>query len=246
MSKPIIMIGGRSDTGKTASLKDLKDPSEVLYLNFDPKDMPFRNDFAEVKVTDPYTLHTITDKLLETGLDKYKVLVIDSITACMSLYATKYIGKNCQNKMAAWGDYGSFYDEWAKQKLPLLKQAVIVLAHVTDFEDADTLRSYSQAAVQGRLKNIGLEADFGVVVNTVLMPVETLKEYDNPLLTITEEDEIEGFKHVYQTRKTLETAGGKIRSPIGTKGLPPMWDRSETYINPDAQIILDKYKQFYK
>jgi hypothetical protein len=239
MSDNIVFLGGRSDTGKTASLRNLKDPKGVLYLNFESKKPPFASQFTEKKVTDPYTLHTVTEKLIETGKEKYHTLVVDSITACMSLFSTKFIGKDCPNKMAAWGDYKTFYDVWAKQMLPSLEQNVIVLAHITNFEDEDTLQTYTQAVVQGSLKHIGLEADFGVVVNTAIVPLENLKDFENPLLTITEEEEIEGFKHVIQTRKTLETKDTKIRSPMG------MWDKSETYIDSDVQHVLDRINNYY-
>jgi hypothetical protein len=240
MSDNIVFLGGRSDTGKTASLRNLKNPEGVLYLNFESKNPPFASKFTEKKITDPYTLHTITEKLIETGTEKYHTLVIDSITACMSLFTTKYIGKDCTNKMAAWGDYKTFYDKWAKQMLPSLQQNIIVLAHITNFEDEDTLQTYTQAVVQGSLKHIGVEADFGLVANTALVPLIALKEFTNPLLKITKEEELEGFKHVIQTRKTLETKDTKIRSPMG------MWDRSETYIDSDVQLLLDRIKQYYK
>ena len=238
MSDNIIFLGGRSDTGKTASLRNLKDPAGVLYLNFEAKSPPFVCQFTEKKVTNPYTLHSVTEKLIETGTEKFHTVVVDSITACMSLYTTKYIGKDCPNKMAAWGEYKTFYDKWAKQLLPQLKQQVIVLAHIANFEDEDTLQTYTQAVVQGSLKHIGLEADFGLVANTVILPLAVLKNFSNPLLTITEEEEIEGFKHVIQTRKTLETKSTKIRAPMD------MWDRSETYIDSDVQLLLDKIKQY--
>lgn len=239
MSDSIVFLGGRSDTGKTASLRNLKDPKGVLYLNFESKKPPYASQFTEKQVTDPYTLHTVSEKLIETGMEKYHTLVVDSITACMSLYATKYIGKDCENKMGAWGDYKEFYEKWAKQMLPKIEQNVIVLAHITNFEDTDTLQTYTQAVVQGSLKHVGLEADFGVVVNTAIVPLEKLKDFENPLLTITEEEEIEGFKHVIQTRKTLETKDTKIRSPMG------MWDKTETYIDSDVQHVLDRINNYY-
>jgi hypothetical protein len=241
MSDNIIFVGGRSDTGKTASLRNLKDPEGVLYLNFESKKPPFASKFKEQKVTDPYTLQEVTQKLIDggKGTEKFHTLIVDSITACMALYTTKYIGKDCPNKMAAWGDYGSFYEKWAKQQLPQLKQNVIVLAHIDEYEEKGTLKTYVQAVVQGKLKNIGLEADFGVVVNTAIVSTEVLKEFNNPLLTITEEEEIDGYKHVIQTRKTNETKDTKIRSGMG------MWSREETYIDSDVQLVLDRINQYY-
>ena len=239
MKKPIIFLGGRSDTGKSASLRNLCDPSRVLYLNFEGKDLPFKSGFKEVNVNDPYTLHEITHKLIEKGKKQYDVLVVDSITACMALFSTVHIGKDCPNKMAAWGDYGSFYEVWAKQLLPQLEQTVVVLAHIDYYEEPGELDGYFQAVVQGRLKHIGLEADFSVVVNTALLPTEKLVDYPNKNLVITDDEEIEGFKHVLQVRKTLETKDTKIRAPMG------MWDKTETYIDSDVQIVLARIINFY-
>lgn len=243
MDKPIVMIGGRSDTGKTASLRNLTDPGKKLYLNFEGKQPPFPCKFVQQPITDPYTLHKLSLQLIEHGTAKFDTLIIDSISACMGLYSTKYIGKNCENKMAGWGNYGSFYEKWANEMLPLLPQTVIVLAHIDAYEDEDTMRTYTQAVVQGKLKRIGLEADFGVVANTVVMPTDELKDFNSPFLNVTEEDELEGFKHVIQTRKTLETKDTKIRSPIGP---PVFWEKDETFIDSDVQIILDRYNQYYK
>jgi len=241
MSDNIVFLGGRSDTGKTASLRNLKNPEGVLYLNFESKKPPFASKFKEQKVTDPYTLHSVMQRMIdgEKGTEKFHTVIVDSITACMALYSTRYIGKDCQNKMQAWGEYGSFYEKWAKQQVPELKQNLIVLAHIDEYEEKATLNTYVQAVVQGKLKNIGLEADFGLVANTAVVDVETLKNFQNPLLNITEEEEIDGFKYVIQTRKTLETKDTKIRAPMG------MWDKSETYIDSDVQHVLDRINQYY-
>lgn len=239
MQKPIIFLGGRSATGKTAALRNLKNPEKALYLNFEAKDVPFRANWKEKRVTDPYTLHSVSQRLIADGTKKFDTLIVDSITACMALFATKYIGKDCPNKMVAWGDYGSFYETWAKQMLPEIPQQVIVIAHVDDYEDKSTMESYSQAVVQGRLKGIGLEADFGSIFGTTVVKTEDLKEFNNPYLNITEDEELEGFKHVIQTRRTEETKHTKIRSSMG------MWAKSETYIDSDVQILLDRYNEFY-
>lgn len=239
MQKPIIFLSGRSDTGKTASLRNLENPKKKLYLNFESKDVPFQFDFVERKIVDPYQLHTLSEKLIENGTEKFDTLIVDSITACMSLFTVKYMGQDCTDTRAAWGAYGDFYEKWAKEILPRLPQQVIVLAHVDEYEEKGTLNTYYQAVVQGRLAKIGLEADFGLVANTVLMPTADLKNFETPLLNVTEEDEIEGFKYVIQTRKTLDTKDTKIRSPLG------MWDKNETYIDSNVQLLLDRFNQYY-
>lgn len=240
MIAPRIMLGGRSDTGKSASLSNLRNPEKKLYLNFEGKPLPFAHNFVEKVATDPYTLHKISEGLITSGTDKFDTVIIDSITACMALFATKYINKECKDKMNAWGDYGNLYEKWAKMYLPNIPQQVIVLAHITDYEDASTLEHYTQAVVQGKLQKIGLEANFGVVVNTAIEKVETLNNFQNSLLNITPDEEIEKFKHVLQVHKTLETKDTKIRSPM------KMWTRDETFIDSDVQLVLDRFNEYYK
>lgn len=67
-----------------------------------------------------------------------------------------------------------------------------------------------------------------------------LKDYKNDLLHITEEDEMVGFKYVFQTKITKNTTGERIRSPMG------LFDRSETFMDNDAQILLDHLQKFYE
>ena len=59
------------------------------------------------------------------------------------------------------------------------------------------------------------------------------------MLTITEEEEMIGMKYVFQTRLTKETVYERIRSPMG------MWRVDETYIDNDAQLVLNKLQQYY-
>ena len=60
------------------------------------------------------------------------------------------------------------------------------------------------------------------------------------MLHITEEDELVNFKYVFQTKITKTTTGERIRSPMG------LFSTKETYIDNDAQILLDHLTEFYK
>ena len=53
---------------------------------------------------------------------------------------------------------------------------------------------------------------------TKKVPVKVLKNFQNDLLVITEEEEELGFKHVFQTRLTKDSVGERIRSPMGMFG----------------------------
>ena len=87
--------------------------------------------------------------------------------------------------------------------------------------------------------NTGVESFFTNVIATKKMAVSKLKD-TNPLLTITEEEEMLGYKYVYQTRLTKETVNERIRSPMG------MWTKEETYIDNNVQHVIDKLRAYYK
>ena len=81
--------------------------------------------------------------------------------------------------------------------------------------------------------------DFSTVVSVRRIPIAELSKYGSPLLNITEEEEMLGFKHVYQTKLTKETINERIRASMG------MWDTKETFIDNDAQYLLDRLHTYY-
>jgi len=93
--------------------------------------------------------------------------------------------------------------------------------------------------IKGALKNNGVESYFSTVVATKKVALTTLEDYENDLLNITEQDELLGYKHVFQTQLTKQTIGERIRSPMG------MFTRSETFIDNDAQRLLDHLHSYY-
>ena len=66
-----------------------------------------------------------------------------------------------------------------------------------------------------------------------------LEDYHNDMLHITEEDEIEGFKYVFQTKIDKKTLGERIRAPKG------LFSIKETFIDNDCQVLLDKLDKYY-
>lgn len=82
--------------------------------------------------------------------------------------------------------------------------------------------------------------DFSCVVAAKRMTIKDLNGYSSPLLNISEEDKELGFKHVFQTRQTKVTVGERIRSPMG------LFDKNQTFMDNDAQILLDHLEDFYK
>ena len=72
------------------------------------------------------------------------------------------------------------------------------------------------------------------------MQLKHLKNYENDLLVVTPEEEMLGFKHVFQTCITKDTVHERIRSPRF------MWKTSETFIDNDAMKVLNRIKEFYE
>ena len=51
----LVMISGESASGKSASLRNIPNQSRWMYLNAEAgKKLPFKNNFHEIIVTDPY------------------------------------------------------------------------------------------------------------------------------------------------------------------------------------------------
>ena len=71
------------------------------------------------------------------------------------------------------------------------------------------------------------------------MALKALEKYNSDLLNITPQEEALGFKYVFQTMLTKETVNERIRGPLG------MWLPNETFIDNNAQLVLDRLKQYY-
>ena len=71
------------------------------------------------------------------------------------------------------------------------------------------------------------------------MPVKKLKEekFQNPMLIITEEEEDDGVKYVFQTRPYKGT-GNTCRGKWG------MWERNYLYIDADANALMNHIKAY--
>lgn len=81
--------------------------------------------------------------------------------------------------------------------------------------------------------------DFSCIVSCKRLPLKELKDYANDLLPITPDDEIQGYKHVFQTQLTKKTVGERIRGPMG------LFTRAQTFIDNDCQLVLNKLHEFY-
>lgn len=233
----MILVAGESSTGKSASLKDIRDQSQWLYMNTEAgKRLPFKNSFQTARVDEPYQIYEGFD--YGTGRDDIKGAIVDSLTFLMDMFESQYI-IGSTNTMKAWGDYQQFFKVLMQDKVVKFAKPVIITAHTLKVHNESTMSYDVSVPIKGALKNNGIEAYFSTVVAAKKVSLKELEPYASDLLTISEDDELLGYKHVFQTRLTKQTVGERIRSPMG------MFTREQTYMNNDAQLLLDHLHAFY-
>lgn len=238
MNNNLILVVGKSTNGKSASLRNLKNPEGVAYLNTENnKALPFRSKFQPLRVTDPYQIYDAFTELADN--DDIHTIVIDTATYMMDMFESMYVIPST-NTQKAWGDYAQFFIVLMQQYVANSSKRVIILAHTADINNETEMILETRVKVKGSLMSKGIESFFTQVVSAKRLPIKALKGYDNSLLEITEEDEINGYKYVYQTRPTKETAHEWIRSPMG------MWDREETFIDNDIELVLERIAEYYE
>lgn len=86
----LVLLCGKSATGKSASLMNLKNPEGVMYLNCEAgKRLPFRAKFKQFVITDPLQVIEAFDHA-ETQ-DDIHTIVVDSLTYLLDMYESVYV-----------------------------------------------------------------------------------------------------------------------------------------------------------
>ena len=89
-NKNIVLIMGKPNTGKSTSLRLLKNQDRMVYMNADLKELPFKNNFkANVEIADALDVMDFIDQIenepsVEGG-------ILDTITFLMSMYERQYV-----------------------------------------------------------------------------------------------------------------------------------------------------------
>lgn len=234
----LVLVVGFSATGKSASLRNIRNQEKWLYLNTEAgKRLPFRNKLDSKRIDDPYQIHEAFDYATENPT-VYDGLIVDSLTFLMDMFETQYV-LNSSNTMQAWGNFSQFFKVLMQEKVVRFAKPVVITAHVKDELDEKAMDMKTSVPIKGSLKNNGVEAYFSTVVAAKKMAIKDLASYDSNLLHISEEDKELGYKHVFQTRPTKTTIGEKIRSPMG------LFEKSQTFMDNDVQLLLDHLRAFY-
>lgn len=234
----LILISGFSATGKSASLQNIRNQEKWINLNTEAgKRLPFRNSFQNFRIDDPYQVHEAFD--YGTNNPDIEGIILDSATFLMDMMETQYV-LGSSDTMKGWSNYAQFFKVLMQQKVVLFGKPVIITAHVKDELDEKAMEMKTGVPIKGSLKNNGVESYFSTVVSTKKITIKDLAGYESELLNISEEEQELGYKHVFQTRITKGTLGEKIRSPMG------LFTKKETYMDNDAQILLDHLGAFYR
>lgn len=233
----LVLISGKSATGKTASLKDIKDPKGVMYLNCESgKRLPFKSEFVQLTITDPLDIY---QAFIEAeDMPHIHTIVVDTITYMMDMYESVHVLTSA-NTMQAWGQFAQFFKVLMQNYVASSSKKVIFLAHTLDTLNESEMVMETYVPVKGSLKNNGIESYFSTVISTKKVPLRNLKDYESDLLIITPEEEALGFKYVYQTKLTKETVNERLRSPLG------LFSTEETYIDNNVQLVLDRLEEYY-
>jgi hypothetical protein len=235
-NRHIVLVCGKSASGKTASLKDLKDPRGVFYLNCESgKELPFPAKFRKKTITDPKHIPIFIEKAEER--DDIHTIVIDTVTFMMDMYESVHVLPS-SNTMKAWGDYAQFFKQLMQKTVAESSKNIVMLAHTSDVFNEGDMVTETMVKVKGSLMNQGIESYFNNVIACKKVPISKLTDH-NDLLHISPEDEARGFKYVFQTKLTKETSNERIRGPM------MMWDENETFIDNNLQQVLDRQRDYY-
>lgn len=234
----LVLICGTSASGKSASLRNIRNQERWLYMNTEAgKRLPFKNKFRSARVDDPYQVLEAFDYAIAHP-DDVDGIIVDSLTFLMEMYESKYVLTSA-NTMKAWSEFQQFFKELMQDKVIKFGKPVIFTAHTLKVLNESTGEFEVSVPIKGALKNNGVEAYFSTIVAAKKLPLKEVLEYKNDLLHVTEDDQAVNFKYVFQTRLTKTTTGERIRSPMG------LFSREETLMDNDAQILLDHLNKFY-
>ena len=150
----LVLLCGKSATGKSASLMGLEKPEGVMYLNCEAgKKLPFRAKFKQFTITDPLQVYEAFEAA-ETMPDTHTI-VVDTLTYLMDMYESIYV-YNSANTQKAWGDFAQYYKALMQNYVAKSTKNVIFLAHTADALNEGEMVMETKVPVKGAIKNNGI------------------------------------------------------------------------------------------
>lgn len=235
----MVLICGDSSTGKSAALRNM---SNTIVFNCEGgKRLPFRTSTEQrmksINITDPMQLPALFDQVAANPA--VENIVIDGLNFLMDMYESQYV-LTAMDTQKAWGEYAQYFKRFMQEHVAVTKKNVIFTAHIKEIVNKKTLATRIMVPVKGSLLNQGVEAFFTTIVYTKKVRLTDLREYENSMLQFSEEDEMLGYKHVFQTRTTADTTDERVRSPMG------MFTIKETFIDNDVVPLFKHMHKYYQ
>lgn len=238
-NKNIVLIMGPPSSGKSTSLMQLTNQSEMVYLNTDLKELPFKDNFlSNVEVADAMDVLSYIPQIEENPA--VNGVVLDTVTFLMNMYERQYVS-TAVNTQQAWGSYANFYREFI-HAIKAGSKNYAILAHEETSLNEKNMQMETKVPVKGAVGRIGVEADFTTILSAKQMPISKVEQFvcpENKLLTISDDEREDGFKYVFQTRCIGDSMGEKMRSAMG------LWHRKELYINNDLNAVFARLNEYY-
>lgn len=235
----LVLVVGKSAAGKSASLMNLEDPTNVMYFNCEAgKRLPFASKFQTYTITDPHQIFEGFEAAELPAKAGVHTIVVDSLTYLMDMYESLYV-LNSPNTMKAWGDFAQYFKQLMQYYVAKSTKRVVFTAHTLDTLNEGEMVMETKVPVKGSLKNNGIESYFSVVIAAKKMSLKALDNYKSTLLHITPQEEALGFKYVFQTQLTKETVNERLRGPMG------LFSAQETFIDNDIQQVFTRLEQYY-
>lgn len=233
----LVLVGGKSTTGKSMSLMGLEKPEGVMYLNCEAgKRLPFKAKFKQFTITDPLQVNEAFDHA-ET-IPEIHTIVVDSLTYLLDMYESLYVYGSSDGQKA-WGDFFQYFKKLMQEKVAASTKSVIFTAHTVDQINNTEMVMETKVPVKGATKNNGIESYFSVVIGAKKMSLKALEPYKSALLNITAEEQELGVKYVFQTKITKETVNERLRGPMG------LFSNQETFIDNNMQLVMNRLTEYY-
>ena len=233
----LVLLVGKSSTGKSASLMGLENQEGVMYLNCESgKKLPFKSKFKQYTITDPLQVQEAFEAA--ESMPEIHTIVVDTLTYLLDMYESVYVIPST-NGMQAWGQFSQYFKTLMQDKVAKSTKNVIFLAHTADSLNESEMLMETKVPVKGSLKNNGIESYFSIVIGSKKVSLKTLKAYGSELLTVTPEEEALGFKYVFQTKITKDSVNERLRGPLG------LFETKETFIDNNMQLVLNRLKAYY-
>lgn len=243
MSVPVndnlVLIVGKASCGKSMSLKDLKNPEGVMYLNCENgKKLPFKHKFDKkgYVITNPMQIFAAFDAA-EKRPDIHTI-VVDSLTYLMDMYESMFV-VTATNTMQAWGQFAQYFKTLMQTYVARSTKNVIFTAHVKDELNEGEMVRETMVPIKGSIKNNGVESYFSCIIAAKKVKLKDLEGYESKMLNITERDQMLGYKYVFQTQITKETVNERLRGPLD------LFAMNETFIDNNVQMVLDRLHEYY-